>query len=115
MIKASKSGVLDFYHLDQEIARLEALLDDLHQLRRGRHPSAEELAAAPSIDQWSLTTRFVPCLVGLIQGHPSIPQLKLSVTSDLEVINTARGYARTRSRLYALGLRRGETAPEDVQ
>ncbi len=115
MIKASESGVLDFDHLDQEIARLEALLDDLHRLRRGKHPTTEELAAAPSIDQWSMSTRFVPCLVGLIQGHPSIAQLKLSITSDLEVINEARGYARTRSRLYALGLRRGETAGESRQ
>jgi hypothetical protein len=115
MIRASKSGILNHVDLDREIARAEAYLYDLRRLRRGEHPSPDELAAAPSIDKWSLGTRFAPCLYGFIKGHPSIRHLKLSVTSDLEVINAARGYARTRSRLYSLGLRRGETAPEDTQ
>jgi hypothetical protein len=115
MIMASKSGLLNSHGLDKEIARLEALLSDLRRLRGGEHPSPAELAMAPSIDQWIVAERKVPSLVGLIQGHPHIPQLRLSQTSDLEVINEARGYARTRSRLYALGLRQGETAPEDRQ
>lgn len=115
MIKASASGLLSFHDLDKEIARLEAMLDELRRLRRGEHPSPDELAAAPSIDQWELSTRPAPCIVGLIRGHPSVPQLKYAVTSDVEVINAARGYARTRSRLYVLGFRRGETAPEHRQ
>jgi hypothetical protein len=115
MIMASTSGLLNTYGLGQEIARLEALLEDLRRLRRGEHPSPAELATAPSIDQWIVANRKVPSLVGLVQGHPHLPQLRLSQTSDLEVLNVARGYARTRSRLYALGLRQGEASPEDRQ
>lgn len=111
----AKSGRFDPVRLDIEIARLQALVDDLRRLRRGEHPSPAELRVAPSIDQWVIGERKVPCLLGLVQGHPDLPQLRLSMTSELEVFNGERGYARTRSRLYALGLRQGETAPEDKQ
>jgi hypothetical protein len=99
----------DDARLDAEIARLESLVSDLKRLRAGDVPTAQEIAAAPSIDQWEVAMRSEPALIGLIQGHPKgLPHLKPSVTSGLWIIDPVRGYARTLSRLYALGLRRGE-------
>lgn len=95
----------DDARLDAEIERLESLVSDLKRLRAGGVPTAEEIAAAPSIDQWDVAMRSEPALVGLIQGHPKgLPHLRPSVTSGLWIIDPVRGYARTLSRLYALGL-----------
>jgi hypothetical protein len=108
MISVKSDGTFDRIRVEAEIARLESLLVDLRRLRAGGHPSRAELAAAPSIDQWTMERRAVPCLVGLIQGHPGLPAMSFSATSDVWILDDQRGYARTLSRIYALGLRRGE-------
>ncbi|MFC4171633.1 hypothetical protein ACFOYU_06130 [Microvirga sp. GCM10011540] len=110
MITVHPYGTVDRHRLDAEIDRLETLLGDMKRLRDGGCPSVEELAAAPSIDQWSINVRPAPCLVGLVQGHPrtELPTLRPVATSDLWILDPARSYARTLSRIYALGLARGE-------
>ncbi|MXQ10451.1 hypothetical protein [Microvirga makkahensis] len=111
MIIVRDDGSFNDTLLDIEIARLESLVSDLERLRDGGVPAAEEIAAAPIIDQWEVAMRSEAALIGLIQGHPrGLSMLRPSVTSGLWIIDPVRGYARTLSRIYALGLRRGEHA-----
>ncbi len=90
MIRVNAGGYFDRVHPDTEISGVQALIEDLHLLREGRHPSPAERVGAPSINQWVISGRPAPCLIGPVQGHPRLTSLSLAVTSDLEVINTAR-------------------------
>lgn len=99
----SLSSADDFEQLDLEIARLAQLLTDLKQLRRGRAPNADVLEMSPVIEGWSFVKRRVPCLTGIFFDHPTIDEGEVGYTSEVMVIDTDRGFARTRSRYYTLG------------
>ena len=94
--------------LNVEIEILENLLHDLKSLRAGDFPDKKALASAPLIDQWSLGTRSVPCLYGVISGHPRF-RTSQGVTSDVWVMSPNLKFIRTMSRYYRLGVRAGKT------
>lgn len=86
-----------------EIDRLRDLVDDLERICRGEHPGRRRLAEAPVIENWGMAHRLEFCLTGHVLGHPIIGDGKESITSPLWVFAPDLGYARTLSRLYALG------------
>ena len=94
--------------LNVEIEILENLLHDLKCIRSGNFPDKKALASAPLIDQWSLGTRPVPCLYGVISGHPRF-RTSQGVTSDVWVMSPNLEFIRTMSRYYRLGVRAGKT------
>lgn len=81
---------------------LHALSRDLRRIEQGIGPTADELAAAPSIIDWRMTYRFEPALTGSVHGHPNLADGP-AVTSGLFYLDRAAGYARTMSRFYRLG------------
>ena len=87
--------------LDAYISRLESLLAHLKNLRAGILPTAEELAAAPVLERWRPTVREAECLVGNVDGHPSLGGLM--TTSEVWTYAPALGWSRTMSRLFRLG------------
>lgn len=78
-------------------------------------PSAEELTAAPEIDEWLAVRDFTgrPLLMGQVKGHPLLGDKNLQ-TSPVMKIDIEAGYARTQSRWYRLGRPMAETNPEDL-
>lgn len=99
------SGAAEF-----EIARLEALLADLRRFAAGDLPSAAALRDAPFLDEWALGVRPVVCLTGSVLGHPILTGPTIQ-TSDVWALAPSLGFARTLSRLYALGRPRQASAP----
>ena len=96
--------------LDAYISRLESLLKHLHGLKAGQLPTAAELEAAPVLDRWRPGVRDAECLVGRVQGHPSIGGAM--TTSEVWTYAPSLGWARTLSRLFRLGRPAG---PSDRQ
>lgn len=89
-------------NIELYIDRCERLLADLKAIQAGDGPTEAELAAAPLIDQYSKVYVPVPCLVGLIHGHPGMDNGP-GRTSDLWVVAPDQGWVRTMSRYYRLG------------
>ncbi len=87
----------------REIDRLRDLVDDLKRISRGEHPGRNRLANSPIIESWKVTERADVCLTGIVRGHPIIGDGRQTLTSSLWVLAPELGYARTFSRLYALG------------
>ncbi|WP_414472887.1 DUF6634 family protein [Microvirga sp. M2] len=93
--------------LDLEIDRLVRLTADLMAIRHSRGPTASDLEDAPILDNWERGTRPVACLVGNVCNHPMLPGMGRPIaTSDLWVFAPDKGWARTMSRWYRLGLPR---------
>jgi hypothetical protein len=86
-----------------EIKRLQGLLKDLHQAGIGQLPDKQTIADAPIIENWQMAYRPEPCIVGTMQGHPTVTDGHTGMTSGVWLISPAFGYARTLSRIYALG------------
>lgn len=86
---------------------LETLLADFERIWAGRSP--EFLAGdAPLLDNWTLSQRPAPCLVGLSTGHPILAgRARPITTSDLWMLSRDHQWARTASRWYRLGRRAG--------
>jgi hypothetical protein len=86
-------------------------------------PTPEELAAAPTLHDWSfgITGTGSLCLNGMrVSGHPHLPDGEAVLTSALVFLSPTRGIARTASRWYLLGRQRENTgwfqpATADVQ
>jgi len=87
----------------REINRLQKLLRDLNHAQMGRHPDPQIVAHAPILEGWQVATRPEPCLVGTMHGHPHVEEGHLGMTSGLWLLAPTLGYARTLSRIYALG------------
>jgi hypothetical protein len=91
--------------IEFEIERLSRLAVDLKAFCIAKEPAGTQLAAAPVIDRWRVMSRPAPCLVGDVTGHPLLAGAGRRVaTSDLVLIDEDRGWARTRSRWYRLGI-----------
>lgn len=90
-------------NLRHDIERLEALLTDLRRLASGHFPSTSELADAPVLDEYVLGRRELPCLAGIVYGHPGMRDGHLITTSDLWMFAPDQRWARTLSRVYTLG------------
>lgn len=87
----------------REINRLQKLLRDLNRAQMGRHPDPEIVANAPMLEGWQVATRPEPCLVGTMHGHPHVEEGHFGITSGVWLLAPTLGYARTLSRIYALG------------
>jgi hypothetical protein len=88
--------------LEGDIARLESLLIDLKRIADGSGPTPDDLASAPLLDQYVVSMRSAPCLIGRPSGHP-ILRGDVIATSELWAMAPERGWARTLSRFYRLG------------
>lgn len=89
-----------------ELARIAAkhrrLADDLDRIARDGPPTPEELREAPLLMEWRVYITPVPHLIGIVLGHPYIPDGQLCHTSELFTFDPIAGYARTLSRFYRL-------------
>ena len=76
-------------------------------------PTAEELAEAPLLDEWSLLDADddddLPAVVGVVSGHPYdfVADGSLHVGAEAFAMDPDLTWVRTLSRLYRLG------APEE--
>lgn len=81
---------------------------DLERFMRGEQPSVEELKAAPWLKKWRVVvtrefdTSTSLSLRGIVSKHQSIADGDTATTSELMWLDAGRGWARTRSRIYAL-------------
>ncbi|WP_066475914.1 DUF6634 family protein [Bosea sp. WAO] len=90
--------------IELEIERLLRLVADLKAFCAAKEPTDAQLAEAPVIERWRVTSKPAYCLVGEVSGHPLLAGSgRRVVTSDLVLIDGIRGWARTRSRWYRLG------------
>jgi len=97
----------DYRRLSSEIDRLRRLAADLQVLREGHDPTASDLENAPFLGNWERGAKPAACLFGDVFDHSMLPSMGRSiVTSDLWVLAADRGWARTFSRWYRLGLPR---------
>ncbi len=83
--------------------QLDRALLAIREAERG--PTPEELAAAPRLDIWRpmLDQRRMAALWGEVSGHPKLGG-DLITTSRLVAIDREKGWARTVSRWYHLGI-----------
>ncbi|MFC3694872.1 DUF6634 family protein [Chenggangzhangella methanolivorans] len=73
-------------------------------MRRLRQACQEALASEPLLDRWLLDRSLgVPCLVGVVTGHPLFPDGRFVRTSRLRRLEPEAGWAQTRNRFYRLG------------
>ena len=88
--------------LASELARLESLLVDLERIGSGQMPSEEDLAKAPLLHPWGISTTQHLCLFGKVEGHPILrgPRIR---TTEIWLLAPKLGWARTLSRYYRLG------------
>lgn len=85
---------------NQHTERFQAAINDAAVT-----PSAAELADAPLLNNYILTTTggARPVVVGEVSGHPGLPD-GFIMSSAVVAINAAEGYMRTQSRWYRLAL-----------
>ena len=83
-------------------AHLKRLSTDLVEIAGGRGPRPEDLADAPTLDEYVVAEKTLPCLVGVQSGHPSVTGSRIQ-TSEMYVLDERSGWARTLSRYYRLG------------
>jgi hypothetical protein len=86
------------------IEMLRRLASDLARIRTGKGPTAAEIESAPILDRWALDVRPASCLGGDVRGHPLLSDRRRIATSEVFAIDPIRGWARTFSRFYALGV-----------
>lgn len=92
------------------------LKQDFESYLRGEEPTADELATAPRLEEWSATVcrdaeRYEMRLSGLVTSHLNLPEGHSIVTSQVAWVDRKGRWARTRSRVYALGQRAGGEIP----
>lgn len=88
--------------LHDAAARYETLAADLRRLAADTAPTPAELTAAPLLEGWRWHQQPVGFLVGMVQGHPRLPDGPVS-TSPVIVHSPAHSWVRTVSRFYVLG------------
>ena len=87
---------------------LARLARDIEDYQEGLQPDAEELAAAPLLDDWRLGKRIAIALHGTTYDHPVLAGLRNVATSELYFLDAEGRWARTFNRLYRLGMPRAE-------
>jgi hypothetical protein len=100
-------GAGPFPELARLASRLGKLAEDLERIARGEHPSSSDLRDAPILFEWRVYIAPIPHLVGLVHGHPHLPDGGICHTSELYTFDPDVGYARTLSRFYRLSPRLG--------
>jgi hypothetical protein len=83
------------------VTKLERLAADLRLIESGCGPTAEELARAPLLLNWSFVGRPVVALEGVVVGHPLLGSQPI-MTSQLYWVSDDKRCARTLSRFYQL-------------
>ena len=82
------------------LAAMEAVVEGL--------PSDHALIFAPRLTDWQFVVAYGELsLLGQVRGHPRLREDRIVVTSRLLYVDTEHGIARTRSRWYRIGMRRG--------
>lgn len=79
---------------------------DLERILQGGGPTWDEFATAPVLSRWRLIVHpddGLPSLVGIVTGHPVVGPGPV-ITSPVVAISLTGDWARTVSRLYALGV-----------
>lgn len=84
--------------------RLRILADDVAAIEDGTGPTDEDLAGGPILEDWRYEERPRRALSGRVRGHPSIPDGRRILTSDV-FASDGETFGRTLSRYYALGRR----------
>lgn len=84
-------------------------LREAARIAAGYVPSEADLAGAPLLSHWviELQDHDLIRLVGVVSGHPSVPD-GWCTTSIVLAANEDAGWARTVSRYYRLGPKLGE-------
>jgi hypothetical protein len=85
-----------------DLARLEALTDDLRRFAQGDLSAPMPSAEVPILNNYALGERKTLCLTGDCSDHPLIRPTFIT-TSDVWVLAPELGWARTFSRFYRLG------------
>lgn len=90
----------------REIAKYDRLADDLKfALSYPLQPFGDS-HSLPILQEWSMSTRQAPCLIGTAYGHPNFGVREFPfTTSELVLFAPDLGLARTRSRWFRLGAR----------
>jgi hypothetical protein len=94
-------------HALDEIRTLEALLADLKRITAGEAPTPADLKDAPLLIGWDMSTRYAPCLTGMVADHPLLGMSEIRTSQVWAGDHSAR-WARTYSRWYRLGASRQE-------
>ena len=90
----------------REIAKYDRLTDDLNFALSYPLQSFVENHSLPILEDWSMSTRQAPCLIGTAYGHPNFGGQEFPFTSsELVLFAPDIGLARTRSRWFRLGTR----------
>jgi hypothetical protein len=89
---------------------------DFKSYLHGEEPSESVLSNAPRLQEWSVAAPSAPAghrmtLVGLVTGHPYQPDGRTIETSELVWLDRKGRWARTMSRIYALGKSTGTEIP----
>ena len=84
-------------------AEAQRLADALDRFAAGAQPTVDDLASAPVIDLWQPAYRAVHVLTGVVARHPHVAHGRAAATSEIFAIDVDAGWARSWSRLYALG------------
>jgi hypothetical protein len=76
------------------------ILSDLQQIEDGTLDMRAIIAEAPVLDGYKLVLGWSHALKGIVSGHPSLPDEREVVTSQLLYLDPTLGIARTMSRWY---------------
>ncbi len=82
------------------VRSLRVLADDLERLANGAQPDRH--TEPVRIRDYLLSKRTVPCLVGRVSGHPTIPDDGAGMTTELYYVNEKKRVVRTFNRFYQL-------------
>lgn len=87
-----------------EVNRLGCLLRDLRRLQQSDFRGIDVAADAPMLRDHKMSYRRAPCLEGTVHGHPTLPDGRPIITSELHAFLEQDGelYARTLNRWYRL-------------
>lgn len=85
-----------------EVDVFQRLRADLKAIAAGDGPTATELAAAPIVDLYEVTTRSLPAIAGQIEGQP-FGSSDCREGSLLILYAPKLGWVRTRSGYFRLG------------
>ena len=84
-----------------DVDKIECLAAALRAIAAGTRPSEDELARAPLLLNWHVTTRPVLALEGVVLDHPILGAQQIT-TSQLYWVSDDKRSARTLSRFYRL-------------
>jgi hypothetical protein len=85
------------------VENLKCLAQDMAQISSGKFDFSSIGGQCPRLDQIAIAQKAIPCLAGIMTGHPSIEDGRHAVTSQVFYLDPERGYARTYSRWYIIG------------